>query len=322
MTERRRARLVAALAATGILSAFAAGAEERYLRRLSLPVAADDISSPTCVTADPHTGEAFVCDPRTNRILIFDRDGFFDYQVLTGAEVGSPVDIAVDPDGVLVVLAQRGQGELPVEIDFDGQHRRDVPLVGLPRDAAPPALGSLALSLDGKRLYAVDGANLMLWIADRDGLVLSGVDLAPGVEDEEERPNYGPGNVDVYGERVVVPQPMLGRVLVFDLDGRKIGQVGQRGSAPGQLGYPTAAAVDRDGDVIVLDGQRMIVARWRITGNRLLSEHLGLGDLPGFLYFPYDLALDPEGLLYVAQPADGRVQVYEGFGAAPPPPVR
>lgn len=319
MRRRLRAPLAAALA---VLAAAGAGAEERYLRRLSLPVSADDIAFGGCVTADPHTGEAFVCDPRTNRILIFDRDGFFDYQILGGAEMGSPVDVAVDPDGVLVVLAQRGQREVPIEIDFDGQFRRDLPLTGLPRDAAPPALGSLALSLDGERLYAVDGANLMLWIADRHGLVLSGIDLAEGVEDVKERPNYGPGRVDVYGDRVVVPQPMLGRVLVFDLDGRKVGQVGQRGSAPGQLGYPTAAAVDRDGNVIVLDGQRMIVARWRIAGNRLLSEHLGIGDLPGFLYFPHDLALDPEGLLYVAQSADGRVQVYEGLGAAPAPPAR
>lgn len=319
-----RTALPAGLVVCGLLSAVApsAGVEVRYLRRLALPVSGDDIAYGNCVTADPRTGEAFVCDPRTSRILIFDRNGFFDFQILGGTQVVAPEDVAVDPEGLLLVLARRGQVEVPIELDFDGLYRRDVPLVGLPSDAAPPSLGSIALSPSGDRLYAVDGANLRLWIADRDGRVLSSVDLASGVTEEDERRNYAPAHVDVYGDRVVVPQPLLGRVLVFTLDGEQVGIVGQRGSAPGQLGYPTAAAIDRDGDVIVLDSQRMIVARWRIAGNRLLSEHLGLGDRPGDLYFPYDMALDPEGRLYVAQSADGKVQVFDGFGAAPAAPPR
>jgi hypothetical protein len=64
----------------------------------------------------------------------------------------------------------------------------------------------------------------------------------------------------------------------------------------------------------------MIVARWQVEGNRCLSEHIGLGDAPGYLFFPYDLALDQQGRFYVAQSADGRVQVFEGLGAAPPSP--
>jgi DNA-binding beta-propeller fold protein YncE len=296
-----------------------AAVEVRYLGRLSLPVAGDDIAYGHCVTADPHTGEIFVCDPRTNRILIFDRQGYFDAQILGGELVGSPEDLAVDPDGFLIVVARSGSGQVLVELDFDGRFRREVRLVGLPQGVAAPALGSVALSPAGDRIFLTDGANATVWIVDRDGLVLAGIDLA-AEEPEDERSEWAPAHVDVSGDRVLVPIPLRGRVLVYSLEGERIGGIGVRGSGPLHLGYPTAAAMDVNGDVVVLDSQRMMVTRWRLADNRCLSEHLGLGDAPGWLYFPFDLALDPAGRAYVAQSADGRVQVYEGLGAAPAPP--
>lgn len=323
MIGARSRRLVAAFAAASLVlaTAPARGQKSVYVKRLSLPVAGDDIAYGHCVTADPHTGEVFVCDPRTNRILIFDQSGNFDFQIVGGLEVAAPQDLAVDPDGLLVVLATVGDRRLLVELDFDGRFRREVPLVGLPLDAKAPNLTSVALSPGGDRLYAADLANAVLWIADRDGLVVKGISLTDELSEAEWR-DFVIGHVDAYGDRVVVAMPSFGQILVFSLDGEPVGSVGVLGSAGCQLGRPTAAAVDRDGDLLVLDSQRMIVARWRIAGNRCLSEHIGLGDQPGFLFFPYDLSLDAEGRFYVAQSADGRVQVFEGLGAAPPAPPR
>lgn len=312
---RALAAALVALASSATVSAV----EVRYLGRLSLPVAGDDIAYGNCVTADPHTGEVFVCDPRTSRILIFDREGQFEAQILGGEELASPEDLAVDPEGFLLVLARRGPGLALVEIDFDGRFRREVPIVDLPEGSVPPALGSVALSLDGTRIFLADGANSKVWIADRDGHVVSGIDLA-AEDPEDERSEWAPGHVDVSGDRVVVAVPLRGRVLVYTLAGERVGGIGVRGSGPLHLGYPTAAALDSEGHVVALDAQRMMVTRWRIADNTCLSEHLGLGDAPGWLYFPYDLALDPAGRAYVAQSADGRVQVYGGLGAAPAPP--
>lgn len=320
MTRRALVRALAALLVAFAPPATASAPEVRYLGRLSLPVAGDDIAYGNCVTADPHTGEVFVCDPRTSRILIFDREGQFDAQILGGDELASPEDLAVDPEGFLLVLARRGPGLALVELDFDGRFRREVPLVDLPPGSAPPALGSVALSLDGNRIFLADGANSKVWIADRDGHVVGGIDL--GAEDpEDERSEWAPGHVDVSGDRVVVAVPLRGRVLVYTLAGARVGGVGVRGSGPLHLGYPTAAALDTDGNVVALDAQRMVVTRWRLADNECLSEHLGLGNAPGWLYFPYDLALDPSGRAYVAQTADGRVQIFGGLGAAPAPPA-
>src|SRR5690606_6998189 len=153
LTGRSRLRACAtALVAVASVAPVAA-ADVTYLGRLSLPVAGDDIAYGNCVTADPHTGEIFVCDPRTRRILLVARDGQSDAQILGGDEVASPEDLAVDPEGFLLVLARRGPGLSLVELDFDGRFRRSIPLAGLPEGSAPPALGSVALSPDGTRIF-------------------------------------------------------------------------------------------------------------------------------------------------------------------------
>lgn len=286
-----------------------------YLRRLSLPVAENDIQFGQCVTADLHTGEIFVCDPRANRILIFDRDGQFDFQVLGSTEMSSPEDIAVDPDGYLLVAASRGRSHGAIlELDFDGLFLRQIEIAGLPAGAETPRVTSLALSPTGDRIYAVDAANKSLWIVGRDGTVLAGIDYRLGREGDGDSADLMLGRVDVYGERVLVPVTSDGEVRLLDLEGRPIGVVGIRGGSRCRMLRPVAAALGDDGEVLVVDEQRMVLTRWQIDGNRCTGDFLRIGAEPGMLYFPADLGLDAEGRFYIAQTFEGRVQMYEGLG--------
>lgn len=293
-----------------------------YSRTLDLPVASDALASSDAVHADLHTGEVFVCDARRNRIVIFDADGAFRYQIPGGDAFAYPRDLAVDPEGYLVVLADRRGGPAVVELDFDGLFLGEVGLTGLPDGAAPPNLVSLALSPAGDRIYLVDAENLRLWIAGRDGAVVGFVDLASdlggGLESEAERRDRFLGRVDVYGERVLVAVPSEGQVRIYSLDGALRGRLGMKGTSRCHLAAPNAAALTASGHAAVLDQQKMLLSTWALSGNRCLGEHYGIGAAPGFLYFPHDLALDARGRLYVAQGFEGRVQVYEGL--EPPPP--
>ena len=87
-------------------------------------------------------------------------------------------------------------------------------------------------------------------------------------------------------------------------------------SAPCQTAFPVAAALGADGTVVVLDWQRMLFMLWDPRTNRCLGETSGIGNAPGWLYQPSDLALDAEGRLYVSQGFEGRVQVFAGAAPA------
>jgi sugar lactone lactonase YvrE len=311
----RRALTVAMLVALG--AGAATSQQPSFRQRLQLPVARDDIAYGQAVTVDPHTGEVFVCDPRTNRILVFNREGFFTYQILGGDNFAAPEDLAVDPDGFLLLLASRGFQRLPLELDFDGEFRREIPLQGLTADLVAPALISLALSPDGKRLYLLDATNFRLWITDREGRIEGSVDLTEGRKETEG--DLFLGQVDVYGDNVLVAVPSHGEIRRFDLDGTLIDRVGIKGTSQCELGGATAAALTEDDEFLVIDQQRMFLMRWTPKGNRCLGQYLGLGISDGFLYYPYDIALDDQGRVYIAQSFDGKIQVFEGMAAAAGP---
>jgi DNA-binding beta-propeller fold protein YncE len=311
--------MLGVLAAAIAITAPVASQELTYLRRLQMPVVGDAIGYPRAVEADPHTEDVFVCDSRRNRILIYDGEGRFKFQIPGGDAFSAPMDIAIDPDGYLVVLANHQRRRTLVELDFDGLFLREIPLKGLPADSMDPALRSVALSPSGDRIYAVDTANLRLWIADREGDLVTSVDLAPGLS-EKERQDVILGHVDVYGDSVLLALRSTAAISIFDLDGNPQTQVGEKGGGLCKLGRPVAAALMNNGEMIIVDQQRMVVTRWTVQGNRCRDEYYGLGNLPGFLYFPLDVALDGQGRLYVSQGYQGRVQMYEGMAPAEAPP--
>lgn len=307
---------ISCLIVAALLAGTAAGDEERYLSRLVLPSPTDMIGHPRAVTADPHTGEVFVCDSRRHRIYIFDTQGIFLYQIPGGEVFRMPLDIAADPDGYLLLLARRESGIGLMWLDFDGRFVEEVTLTGLGEGMKEPNITSIALSPSGDRIYALDQANQRLWIAGRDGAVQASAELDDDVEERRIREHLL-GRVDVSGDTVLVARATSGDVRLYGLDGDSRGWVGIHGAAPCQTAFPVAAAMGEDGDVVILDQQRMLFMVWDPRTNRCKSEHSGIGNAPGFVYQPSDLALDVSGRVYVSQGFEGRVQAFEGFSPAP-----
>lgn len=291
------------------------GSEPIYRSLLRLPGQHERFGYPQSVTADLHTGEVFVCDTRGNRVLIFGPDGLFEFEIKGGDVFRAPLDLAVDPEGYLLVLASyRGRKRI-IELDFDGLFRHPIELVGLPAEALPPDLISVALSPAGERIFALDRANVALLVAERGGEVLAMVDLAPELSGDD-RQNLLLRHVDVYGDRVLVALPQEGKIQLFDLEGRPWGKRGKPGGTRCLLGRPTAAALDQQGDLLIIDQLRMVILRWSVSDDACLGEYWGFGDHPGYLYYPIDIALDLQGRAYVSQGFESRVQVYEGLPPA------
>ena len=284
-------------------------AKPSYVTLLRLPYRQDRLGISRGVTADPITGEVFVCDWRHGRIVIFDEALLFRFMMSGARFTSSPIEVAVDPNGFLLVLPS---ADAPMTyLDFDGAFLGEVSLVDLPDNLPSPArITSVALSPAGDTIYAVDSNNLRVWLAGRDGKVHGSINLGEG-RDEKESADLILGHVDVYQDTVLVAAPTDGSVYLYDLAGRPRGMVGQHGTAPCQTAFPVAAALDSEGRVIIVDNQRAVVSIWEPEGNKCQLEFGGFGNAPGRFYRPQDLTLDGKGRIFVSQGFEGRVQIYQ-----------
>ena len=239
------------LAAAAILPAQPPGSiPPVYSQRLRVPVRGDELAQPRAVVADLHTGEIFVCDSQRNRIVIFDPQGNFRYEIPGGSSFLSPIDLAVDPEGYLFVVGQVSP-DLAL-LDFDGRLLRRIAISGVPEGMITPRFNSLAISPDGERLYLMDFENDRLWITDREGVILDSVDMRVG-RSQKEIAELRYGHVDVYGDRVLVPIPTDSLVHLFDLNGKAQGTIGSPGGGECQTMFPAAAALREDGRAFILD---------------------------------------------------------------------
>jgi DNA-binding beta-propeller fold protein YncE len=302
-------------AMVALLASVSLAQEPVYQKLLKPPSASDGLSFTGSVTADLVTGEILVTDVRNNRILIFDSEGIFRFQINGGDVFGAPLDVAVDPQGFLLVIASFQGKRALIELDFDGLFLRAIEFNGIPEGLPEPGFDSIALSPSGERIYLLDRQNLLLWIADRNGEVQAVTDLADGLS-EEERINVILRHVDAYADTVLIPFARTGQVGLFGPEGELRKEVGRKGAGPCNLGLPTAAALDADGNLLIVDQQRSMIVRWSVADNRCLGDYYGIGAAPGYLYYPSDITLDGQGRLYVSQGFQGRVQVYEGVRPA------
>ncbi|MGB5552896.1 MAG: NHL repeat-containing protein [Thermoanaerobaculia bacterium] len=304
--------LLLAVLAPGCLMA----AVPKYQDLLTLPVLGDRIVSAVAVTVDEATGEIFVCDDRGNRILIFDREGLFSFEIPGGENFSAPKDLAVDRDGFLFLLTARsGSRGRILLLDFDGLPIDEIQLADLPPQLPVPSLESVAISPDGARLAALDGRNNRLWITDRSGRIETSVDLTSDLSDSELEDLF-PSKVDIYGDKLLVAMTSLAQIWCFELDGTPCGRVGKSGGGACGLLFPNAAALEASGNYLMIDQQRMVVLRWNPNTEECIGEYSGPGDAPGYLYYPFDIFLDSTGQLFVAQSYQGKVQVYSGLSPA------
>jgi sugar lactone lactonase YvrE len=113
---------------------------------------------------------------------------------------------------------------------------------------------------------------------------------------------------------VYVADSNNGRLLVFAADGELLAKIG-RGAGAGNLGLPRGVAIDGQGRAFIVDssGQGVLVYAVLETGTTQ-PEHLGFfgghGTADGQFAFPMGVAVDAQGRVYVADTANGRIQVW------------
>jgi len=160
------------------------------------------------------------------------------------------------------------------------------------------------------RVYVADSRNHRIQVFTRDG----------GFVAQWPVPGEGrPMNIDAARGRLYVADYWNDVIRVYGLDtGELLRSVGGPGDGPGRFSNPGGVAVGPDGHIFVADffNQRIqgltaageFVRQWGTTGEKGYV-------FPGGFNYPIDVAVAADGMLFVADGYNDRIQVFGPDGA-------
>lgn len=300
--------LLAATAAVG--TCLAADMEVKYLHNLAdfsgnMPLVGR-------IHVDPNENETYVLDG--NRVRIFTPSGMETYSFPVDGSQGWPIDLTVEANGDITILAAVAPGTAGVSFqlircDFRGSVKRAIP-VRLPDELA--GFNARTLVARAGRLYVLDAVGLRLVELRADGGFVRGIDLATslGIE-EKERNNLEIGGFAIDGSgRMLFTVPVHFGVVVLHPDFTPAGGFGTKGSGRGKFGVIAGITTDPNGNIYVADAGRSVVHVFDRNFQHQ-TEFGGYGELPENLVRPSEMALTPNGRLLVSQMKGRGVSVFQ-----------
>lgn len=160
---------------------------------------------------------------------------------------------------------------------------------------------------------AVARRNGIFYVADSElGKIFAFRDNGQAVF-EIAAPLKRPVGLALAGDSLFVVDSQLHAVLVFGLDGKFQFQFGQRGEGAGEFNFPTCAAADGQGHLLVTDTMNCRVQVFDLHG-KFLSQFGSNGDTSGHFARPKGIAADSAGRIYVVDALFGNFQIFSTDG--------
>lgn len=224
-----------------------------------------------------------------------------------GRDLGGVAGVDVDVNGDVFVFHRNGREwpssnvlstkliALPTVTVFDGQSGRILAEWGADTFAMPHGL---TVDAHG-HVWLTDVALQQVYEYSHDGHLLMALGIR-GVAGDDSTHFNRPTQVAVAsdGSFYVSDGYRNTRVVKFSPNGKFLFQWGAAGDAPGQFDLPHCVALDRRGRVYVCDRSNSRVQVFDAQGNFLAQwKAAGIGR-------PYDLAIAPDGLAFVADGGD------------------
>jgi DNA-binding beta-propeller fold protein YncE len=230
----------------------------------------------------------------------------------TGARGGGvlrfPQAVAVGPDGNVYVTDQGSH--LVQKFTPAGQWLQDIGAAGT-RPGELSAIGAIAVTGDNQVVVADGGSNRIVRFNAGSGDLI-GSWGGPGTSLGKFHFGAGGGNdaaagggLAAAGSTLYIVDTGNDRVVRFAADGNNGSEI----VPPGTLQNPRGVAV-RATRMLVADDQHHRVAAFDTGGHLLASIGAGQGAGPGQLNFPYGVAMDPQGRVFVADDMNQRIVRY------------
>ena len=243
-----------------------------------------------------------------NTVRVFNESGMEVYRFGDDLDLGHILDVAVDEQGDILLLAWRDGRAGIVRSDYRGRPRARIALTGLPGPLADFAPNRMVARRG--ELFLASTMGLTIVRTDREGNFLRGYDLFHLLELEEKdrgAVELGGFSVDAQGS-VLLTVPVLFRAFVLSPDGA-LTAFGRPGSAPGRFNITGGITRDSRGNLLVVDklkGSVLVFDR----AFKFVTQFATRGYKPGQLIFPDDLVIDARDRVYVTQAGRKGVSVF------------
>ncbi|MDA8244847.1 MAG: 6-bladed beta-propeller [Elusimicrobia bacterium] len=156
-------------------------------------------------------------------------------------------------------------------------------------------------------IYVTDSGLNLVKVYGPDGNFLRQLGTASGL-------SHPTGIVyDAGRKRLIVADTGNSRLVLFDAGGKMSGTIGRRGTEKGDMSVPINLALDREGDIYVVENMLSRVQIYSPEGV-FLSQFGKNGDLPGYFARPRGIALDSDGNIYVVDALMNMVQIFDREG--------
>jgi len=209
-------------------------------------------------------------------------------------------------------MAQTGTGEYRYEVIRD--------FFKLPAGQSFGMISRVAADAQD-RIYVFQRKDPPVVVFDRDGKYLG----AWGSGEVTD-----PHGLKIVGDTVYTTDRSDSVAKAFTLDGKTVLALGQAGvhsdtgcegppwlavRAAGPFNHPTEMIAHPNGDLYVTDGYRNARVHRFTSGGRLVASWGEPGQGPGQFHLPHSIAFDDKGLLYIADRANKRIQIFTPEGA-------
>jgi hypothetical protein len=263
------------------------------------------------VVADKERNEIYVLFQNT--IRVFNESGMEIYRFGDDLDLGHIVDVAVDKDGDILLLAFKQLQGQPVggivQCNYRGEPKSKIELKNLPSQFSNFAPNRM-LYQNGN-IYLASLMDLNIVIVNRQGNFEKGYDLFRLLELEEK----DKGNVDMWGfsvdreGNILFTVPALFRACILSPDG-KLDWFGKPGSVSGRFNIIAGIVRDSKGNYLVVDKLKCAVMVFD-KDFKFLSQFSERGYKPGYLIAPDDIAIDNGDRIYVTQAAKKGISVFK-----------
>jgi len=263
--------------------------------------------SDTRISVDKETGEIYVI--YQNLVRVYNPSGMEIYHFGDDLDVGHILDLAVDPNGDLLLLTINDSKQALVRCNYRGEPISTKELADLPSEFSGFVANRLVYH--GGSLYLASFMGMKIVIADPEGQFKKGYDLISLLEIREDERT----NVEIFGfsvdrdGNILFTIPVLFKAFVISKDGEVSG-FGKPGGAPGKFNIVSGIVRDSKGNFLVVDRLKSAVMVFDKKFNFLIQfGYRGLK--PGNLIAPDDIAIDSNDRVYVAQSRKRGVSVFK-----------